>query len=133
MSTVTDRCRNGSHVPRGVATASGTSATVNDERVDHNGQRNRFPSAGLSAWTGMSPGVAEVLPLLYVDGLSSVDSVPALWQFVGSTADLSASSVTRLTTPLADRGAQGTASVGAHLPIGSGGGYDGFDAGDVGG
>jgi hypothetical protein len=38
-----------------------------------------------------------VLPLLYLHGLSSGDFVPALGQFLGSTAELSASVVTKLT------------------------------------
>jgi transposase-like protein len=41
--------------------------------------------------------VAEVLPLLYLHGLSSGDFVPALEQFLGSTAGLSAATITRLT------------------------------------
>jgi putative transposase len=41
--------------------------------------------------------VAEVLPLLYLHGLSSGDFVPALEQFLGSTAGLSTSTITRLT------------------------------------
>jgi transposase-like protein len=38
-----------------------------------------------------------VLPLLYLHGLSSGDFVPALGQFLGSTAGLSASVITKLT------------------------------------
>ncbi len=38
-----------------------------------------------------------MLPLLYLHGLSTGDFVPALGQFLGSTAGLSASMVTRLT------------------------------------
>jgi putative transposase len=41
--------------------------------------------------------VAEVLPLLYLHGLSSLDFVPALEAFFGASAGLSASVVTRLT------------------------------------
>jgi putative transposase len=39
-----------------------------------------------------------VLPLLYLHGLSSGDVVPALEQFLGSSAGLSPATVTRLTT-----------------------------------
>lgn len=39
-----------------------------------------------------------MLPLLYLHGLSSGDFVPALEQFLGSSAGLSAATVTRLTT-----------------------------------
>jgi hypothetical protein len=42
--------------------------------------------------------VAEVLPLLYLHGLSSLDFVPALERFFGAAAGLSASVITRLTT-----------------------------------
>jgi putative transposase len=41
--------------------------------------------------------VAEVLPLLYLHGLSSSDFAPALEQFLGSGAGLSAKTITRLT------------------------------------
>jgi hypothetical protein len=40
--------------------------------------------------------VAEVLPLLYLHGLSTGDFVPALEQFFGSSAGLSAAAVGRL-------------------------------------
>src|SRR5689334_20005864 len=39
----------------------------------------------------------QVLPLLYLHGLSSGDFVPALGQFLGSTAGLSAPVITKLT------------------------------------
>ena len=38
-----------------------------------------------------------MLPLLYLHGLSSGDFVPALGQFLGSSAGLSAAVITRLT------------------------------------
>jgi putative transposase len=41
--------------------------------------------------------VAEVLPLLYLHGLSSSDFGPALAQFLGSDAGLSSATITRLT------------------------------------
>jgi hypothetical protein len=46
--------------------------------------------------------VAEVLPLLYLHGLSSSDFGPALEQFLGSDAGLSAATITRLTTQWQD-------------------------------
>jgi hypothetical protein len=42
------------------------------------------------------PKITEVLPLLYLHGLSSRDFVPALGQFLGSSAGLSATVITRL-------------------------------------
>jgi putative transposase len=52
----------------------------------------------LPPWCRKSPKVAEVLPLLYLHGLSTGDFAPALEGFFGSAAGLSASVVTRLTT-----------------------------------
>jgi len=46
--------------------------------------------------------VAEVLPLLYLHGLSSSDFGPALEQFLGSDAGLSAATITRLTAQWQD-------------------------------
>jgi transposase-like protein len=46
--------------------------------------------------------VAEVLPLLFLHGLSSSDFGPALEQFLGSDQGLSASTITRLTTQWQD-------------------------------
>lgn len=94
--------RNGYREPREVVTAAGavevTAPRVNDRRVDPDtGERRRFSSAILPPWARKTPKVIEVLPLLYLHGLSSGDFVPALGQFLGSTAGLSASVVTRLT------------------------------------
>ncbi|MBP2708703.1 IS256 family transposase [Microbispora sp. RL4-1S] len=94
--------RNGSHTPREILTAAGAievkAPRVNDKRIDEaTGERMRFSSAILPAWARKTPRLAEVLPLLYLHGLSSGDFVPALGQFLGSTAGLSASVITRLT------------------------------------
>ncbi len=99
--------RNGFHEPREVVTAAGTvpvrQPRVNDKRVDEvTGQRQRFSSAILPAWSRKSPRVAEVLPLLYLHGLSSSDFGPALEQFLGSDTGLSAATITRLTTQWQD-------------------------------
>ncbi len=107
--------RNGYHQPREVATAAGAVSVhaprVNDKRLDEaSGQRQRFASAILPAWARKSPQVAEVLPLLYLHGLSSGDFVPALEQFLprkrevppGSGAGLSASTIIRLTAQWQD-------------------------------
>ncbi|MEU5307130.1 IS256 family transposase [Streptomyces noursei] len=95
--------RNGYHQPRQVTTAAGVvevkAPRVNDKRVDEQtGERRRFSSAILPPWCRKSPKISEVLPLLYLHGLSSGDFVPALEQFLGSSAGLSAATVTRLTT-----------------------------------
>lgn len=102
--------RNGYHRQREVATAAGAvpvrAPRVNDKRIDPaTGQRKRFSSAILPAWARKSPGVAEVLPLLYLHGLSSGDFVPALEQFCGSAAGLSPATITRLTGQWQDEAA----------------------------
>ena len=94
--------RNGYHAAREVTTAAGAvpvrQPRVNDKRVDEaTGERKRFASAILPAWARKSPRVAEVLPLLYLHGLSSGDFAPALTQFLGTSHGLSASVITRLT------------------------------------
>ncbi|ETW21360.1 hypothetical protein MGAST_26330 [Mycobacterium gastri 'Wayne'] len=71
---------------------------VNDKRVDPEaGDRRRFSSAILPAWARKTPRVQEVLPLLYLHGLSSQDFGPALGQSLGSTKGLSAATITKLT------------------------------------
>jgi transposase-like protein len=94
--------RNGYHQPREVTTTAGpvevTMPRVNDKRVDPDtGEQLRFSSAILPPWARKTPKITEVLPLLYLHGLSSGDFVPALGQFLGSTKGLSASVVTKLT------------------------------------
>jgi transposase-like protein len=94
--------RNGYHRPREVLTSAGavevTVPRVNDKRTDPvTGERQRFSSAILPPWARKTPKVTEVLPLLYLHGLSSGDFVPALGQFLGSSAGLSAPVITRLT------------------------------------
>ena len=102
--------RNGYHEPRQVTTAAGAVAVrqprVNDKRIEQvGGERKRFASAILPAWSRKSPRVAEVLPLLYLHGLSTSDFAPALEQFLGSGAGLSPASVNRLTTQWQDEAA----------------------------
>jgi transposase-like protein len=99
--------RNGHAEARQVITAAGAvevvAPRVNDKRVDEvTGERVRFSSAILPPWCRKSPRVAEVLPLLYLHGLSSQDFAPALEQFLGSSAGLSASVVTKLTVQWQD-------------------------------
>ena len=99
--------RNGYHHEREVLTAAGavtvTAPRVNDRRVDpDSGERQRFSSAILPAWARKSPQMTEVLPLLYLHGLSSGDFGPALEQFLGSGAGLSATTITRLTAQWQD-------------------------------
>jgi putative transposase len=93
--------RNGHAREREVTTAAGAipvhAPRVDDRRVDPvTGERVRFRSVILPPWCRRSPKVAEVLPLLYLHGLSTGDFVPALEAFFGSTAGLSAAAVGRL-------------------------------------
>ena len=65
--------------------------------MDEAGERRRFKSVIVPPYMRRSPKVTEVLPLLYLHGLSSGDFIPALEEFFGTEAGLSASTVTRLT------------------------------------
>jgi putative transposase len=93
--------RNGHARQREVLTAAGAvrvqAPRVNDRRTDPaTGEHARFRSVILPPWCRKSPKVAEVLPLLYLHGLSTGDFVPALEAFFGSAAGLSAAAVGRL-------------------------------------
>jgi putative transposase len=93
--------RNGHARERQVTTVAGAvpvrAPRVDERRVDPvTGQRVRFRSVVLPPWCRRSPKVAEVLPLLYLHGLSTGDFVPALEAFFGSSAGLSAAAVGRL-------------------------------------
>lgn len=95
--------RNGHAVERKVLTGAGSipvsAPRVNDRRVDpDSGERSRFRSSILTPWARKSPKVSEVLPLMYLHGMSTGDFAPALTEFFGSDAGLSASVITRLTT-----------------------------------
>jgi len=81
--------RNGHAVARQVLTSAGAvevhAPRVNDKRVNEGtSQRHRYASAILPAWCRKSPKVSEVLPLLYLHGLSSKDFGPALEGFLGT-------------------------------------------------
>ena len=99
--------RNGRAEPRQVLTSSGAidvvAPRVNDKRTDEaSGERKRFSSAILPPWCRKSPQISEVLPLLYLHGLSSLDFRPALERFLGSGAGLSAATITRMTVAWQD-------------------------------
>jgi len=103
--------RNGHAEERQLLTSAGAvtvrAPRVNDKRVDEaTGERKRFSSAILPAWCRKSPKITEVLPLLYLHGLSSKDFVPALEGFLGTDAGLSAATITRLTTQWQDEARQ---------------------------
>ncbi len=78
--------RNGYAEARSLVTGAGPlevrAPRVNDCRVDEvTGERIRFRSSILPPWARKSPKVAEVLPLMYLHGMSSGDFAPALEEF----------------------------------------------------
>lgn len=93
--------RNGHAREREVLLGAGSVALkaprINDKRVDKNGKRRRFESVILPPYMRRSRKVTEVLPLLYLHGLSSGDFVPALEEFFGTEAGLSSATIIRLT------------------------------------
>jgi len=95
--------RNGHARERGLTVGSGTvrlrAPRVNDKRVDEQtGERQRFSSRILPAYARRSPKVTDVLPVLYLRGLSTGDFGPALRDLLGEDASgLSASAISRLT------------------------------------
>ncbi len=94
--------KNGYHNERQVLCGAGNvevrAPRVNDRRVDEQtGERKRFRSVILPPYMRRSAKVSEVLPLLYLHGLSTGDFAPALEEFFGTGAGLSPASITRLT------------------------------------
>lgn len=87
---------NGYARPRVVTTGAGA-VEVTAPRVDDRREDRRFTSAILPAYMRKSPKVTEVLPVLYLRGLSTGDFAPALGEFFGTEAGLSSSTVNRLT------------------------------------
>jgi transposase-like protein len=80
----------------GAGTMSIEAPRVNDKRVV-DGERQRFTSKILPPYLRKSPKVTEVLPLLYLHGLSTGDFRQALPTLLGDdAAGLSPSAVTRL-------------------------------------
>jgi transposase-like protein len=94
--------RNGRARERKVTVGSGTVAIraprVNDKRVDEQtAERQKFSSRILPAYARRSPKVNDVLPVLYLRGLSTGDFRPALEQLLGEdAAGLSPSTINRL-------------------------------------
>ena len=72
---------------------------VNDKRTDPGtGERQRFSSAILPPWARKTPKITEVLPLLYLHGLSSAGTSCRRWASSWAhRPGLSAAVITRLT------------------------------------
>ena len=87
--------RNGKAAERSLMTGAG-SLTVQAPRVHDRRDGHRFSSYILPRYARRSPKVGDVLPVLYLRGLSTGDFAPALAEFFGSDAGLSASSIGRL-------------------------------------
>lgn len=70
---------------------------VNDKRVDEAGQRKRFSSKLLPPYLRRTKAIEELIPWLYLKGVSTGDFTEALSALLGKDAPgLSASTVTRL-------------------------------------
>ena len=87
--------RNGKAGERTLVTGAG-GLKVRAPRIDDRRVGYRFSSSILPRYARRSPKVADVLPVLYLRGLSTGDFAPALTEFFGTDAGLSASTVTRL-------------------------------------
>ena len=87
---------NGAARPREVMTGAGM-VPVTAPRVDDRRAGEHFRSSLLPPCARRGPKVSEVLPILYLRGLGTGDFAPALADFFGADAGLSASTISRLT------------------------------------
>jgi transposase-like protein len=95
--------RNGKARARKLTLGSGTidvrAPRVDDRRETEDGSRHRFRSQILPPYMCRSPKVAEVLPILYLRGLSTGDFKEGLAALLGEdAAGLSPTAITRLTS-----------------------------------
>jgi putative transposase len=82
----------------GTGTVELKAPRIDDRRCDEQGGRQRFTSRILPPYMRRSPKVAEVLPILYLRGLSTGDFRPALEGLLGEdAAGLSPTNIARLT------------------------------------
>jgi transposase-like protein len=93
--------RNGHKDEREIQTGIGPIAVrqprVNDKRIDENGQRLQFTSAILPPYLRKTRSIEELIPWLYLKGISTGDFSEALAALLGPEAPgLSASTIVRL-------------------------------------
>jgi transposase-like protein len=93
--------RNGHHPKREIQTGIGPIAVekpkVNDKRIDEQGERLRFQSSIIPPYLKRTKSVEELVPWLYLRGISTGDFPSALEALLGKDAPgLSATSVVRL-------------------------------------
>ena len=93
--------RNGHKDEREIQTGIGPIAVrqprVNDQRVDENGQRRQFTSAILPPYLRRTRSIEELIPWLYLKGISTGDFSEALAALLGPEAPgLTVSTVVRL-------------------------------------
>ena len=96
---------------------------VNDKRVDpETGERQRFSSAILPAWARSPRRSPRCCRCCTCTACPAGDFAPALEQFLGTGAGLSAASITRLTDAVAGRGQRvrraGPVGCGLCVPVG---------------
>jgi transposase-like protein len=92
--------RNGYHPQRNIQCGSGSipvcQPRVNDQRVDERGRRFRFTSRILPPYLRKSKAIEELVPWLYLKGISSSDFPEALSCLGHDGSGLSATTVVRL-------------------------------------
>jgi transposase-like protein len=93
--------RNGHAPPRSILTGLGlievTRARVNDKRIDASGDRMRFTSTILPPYLRRTKAIDELVPWLYLKGISTGDFPEALQALLGPAAEgLSATNICRL-------------------------------------
>jgi putative transposase len=93
--------RNGHHPPRKILSGNGSievrQPRVNDKRVDEQGNRFRFTSKILPPYLRKTKAVEELVPWMYLKGISTSDFSEALACFGHDGSGLSATTVTRMT------------------------------------
>jgi len=92
--------RNGFHPRRSIQTGAGSievhQPRVNDKRVDENGERLRFTSKILPPYLRKTKAIEELVPWLYLKGISTGGFSDALTALGHDGSGLSATSVVRM-------------------------------------